>query len=45
MLRFDAIVIGAGVVGASIAWRLAPELRVAVVEMERTAGYHSSGRS
>lgn len=45
MPRFDAIVIGAGVVGASIAWRLAPELRVAVVEMERTAGYHSSGRS
>ena len=45
MQRFDAIVIGAGVVGASIAWRLAPKLRVAVVEMERTAGYHSSGRS
>lgn len=45
MQRFDAIVIGAGVVGASVAWRLAPKLRVAVVEMERTAGYHSSGRS
>ena len=45
MQRFDVIIIGAGVAGASLAWRLAPRLRTAVVEMERVPGYHSSGRS
>jgi D-arginine dehydrogenase len=45
MQRFDVIIIGAGVAGASLAWRLTPRLRTAVVEMERVSGYHSSGRS
>ncbi len=45
MAAFDVIVIGAGVVGASLAWRLAPSCRVAVVEAEDRPGYHSTGRS
>ena len=45
MATFDVIVIGAGVVGASLAFRLAPSCRVAVVEAEDQPGYHSTGRS
>ena len=41
----DAIVIGAGIAGASVAWRLAQHLRVLVVEREDQPGYHSTGRS
>ncbi len=42
---FDAIVIGAGMAGATAAAHLAPERRVALVEAEEAAGYHSTGRS
>ena len=42
---FDAVVIGAGMVGATAAAHLAPERRVALVEAEEAAGYHSTGRS
>ncbi len=42
---FDAIVIGAGMAGATAAAHLAPEHRVALVEAEEAAGYHSTGRS
>lgn len=45
MAAFDVIIIGAGVVGASLAWRLAPSCRVVVVETEDQPGYHSTGRS
>ncbi|MDE0239959.1 MAG: FAD-binding oxidoreductase [bacterium] len=45
MAAFDVIIIGAGVVGASLAWRLAPSARVVVVEAEDQPGYHSTGRS
>ena len=45
MAAFDVIIIGAGVVGASLAWRLAPSCRVAIVEAEDQPGYHSTGRS
>lgn len=43
--HFDVLIIGAGMAGASVAWRLAPDARVAVVEMEDQPGYHTTGRS
>ena len=42
---FDAIVLGAGIAGASVAAFLAPHARVCVVERETQPGYHSTGRS
>lgn len=41
----DIIVIGAGIAGATAAAHLAPHRRVVLLEMEPTAGYHSTGRS
>jgi D-arginine dehydrogenase len=43
--NFDAIVIGAGMAGATVAAHLAPDRRVALVEAEEAAGYHATGRS
>ena len=43
--RFDIIVIGAGIAGASAAAELAAEHRVVVLEAEAAAGMHSTGRS
>ncbi|HET6185153.1 MAG TPA: FAD-binding oxidoreductase [Acetobacteraceae bacterium] len=45
MERFDAVVIGAGMAGASAAWALAADRRVALLEAEAQAGYHTTGRS
>jgi D-arginine dehydrogenase len=45
---FDFAVIGAGIVGASIAFHLtraAPAARVLLLEAESAAGYHTTGRS
>jgi D-arginine dehydrogenase len=42
---FDAIVIGAGMAGATTAAHLATTYRVALLEAEESAGYHSTGRS
>ncbi|HEV2678866.1 MAG TPA: FAD-binding oxidoreductase [Rhodanobacter sp.] len=42
---FDAIVIGAGMAGASVAYFMAPHARVLVLERESYAGMHSTGRS
>lgn len=42
---FDAVVIGAGIAGASLAAALAPTHRVTLLEAEEVAGYHSTGRS
>ena len=42
---FDLAIFGAGIAGASLAWRLAPHRRVLLIEREEQAGYHSSGRS
>ncbi|MDA8048540.1 MAG: FAD-binding oxidoreductase [Rhodospirillales bacterium] len=42
---FDAIIVGAGMAGATVAGHLAPERRVALVEAEEAAGYHATGRS
>lgn len=42
---FDVVVIGAGMAGASIAAFLSEHRRVALVEAEEQAGYHTTGRS
>jgi D-arginine dehydrogenase len=42
---FDALVIGAGIAGATAAAHLAPARRVALLEAEESAGYHATGRS
>ncbi len=42
---FDVIVIGAGMAGATAAAHLAGTHRVALVEAEESAGYHTTGRS
>jgi len=41
----DILVIGAGIAGAAIAWHLAPEARVILLERECQPGYHATGRS
>ena len=43
--KFDAIMIGAGMAGASVAYFMAPHARVLVLEREAFAGMHSTGRS
>lgn len=42
---FDAVVIGAGMAGATAAAHLAADRRVAMLEAEEVAGYHATGRS
>lgn len=42
---FDAVVIGAGIAGATAAAHLAADRQVALVEAEESAGYHTTGRS
>ncbi len=42
---FDIIVIGAGIAGATAAAALAGPHRVALIEAEEAAGYHTTGRS
>jgi D-arginine dehydrogenase len=43
--RFDIVVIGAGMAGASVAAELAPHARVLIAEGEQQPGYHTTGRS
>jgi D-arginine dehydrogenase len=43
--RFDALVVGAGIGGATAAAHLAPTRRTALLEAEESAGYHTTGRS
>lgn len=43
--RFEAIVIGAGMAGATAAAHLSATRRVALLEAEESAGYHTTGRS
>ncbi|MGE3925886.1 MAG: FAD-dependent oxidoreductase, partial [Lautropia sp.] len=42
---FDFAVIGAGIAGASVAYRLAPQASVVLLERESQPGHHSTGRS
>ncbi len=45
MTETDFLIIGAGIAGAGIAYRLAPHGRVLMMDMEEQAGYHTTGRS
>jgi D-arginine dehydrogenase len=42
---FDIVIIGAGIAGATAAAALSPTHKVALVEAEEVAGFHSTGRS
>ncbi len=42
---FDVAVIGAGMAGSTVAAAIASDRRVALIEAEDVAGYHSTGRS
>ena len=42
---YDFAVVGAGIAGASVAYRLSATASVAVLERESQPGYHSTGRS
>ncbi|APW39764.1 FAD-dependent oxidoreductase [Rhodoferax koreense] len=45
MKEFNTIIFGAGIAGASLAWRLAGQRSLAIVERESQPGYHATGRS
>ena len=45
MREFDLAIIGAGIAGASLAWQLAAERSVLLLERETQPGYHATGRS
>ena len=48
MTRFDILIIGAGIGGASLAWSLlerASRLKLGLLEAESQPGYHTTGRS
>ena len=45
MHEFDVAIIGAGIAGASLGWRLAGQRHVIVLEQESQPGYHTTGRS
>jgi D-arginine dehydrogenase len=43
--RFDIVIVGAGMAGASLAARIGEQARVLVIEAEERPGYHATGRS
>ena len=45
MSRYDIAIVGAGIVGATLAAALAPHASVLLLEAEDQPGYHSTGRS
>lgn len=45
MSRYDVVIIGAGIAGASLAAQIAPRARVVMLEAEDQPGYHATGRS
>jgi D-arginine dehydrogenase len=44
-MNYDFIVIGAGIAGASVAYELARDNRVCILEAEARPGFHATGRS
>jgi len=45
MREFDVAIVGAGIAGASLAYRLAGKRSVLLLERESQPGYHATGRS
>jgi D-arginine dehydrogenase len=45
MNRFDIVIVGGGIAGASLGAELASKASVLILEREDSAGYHSTGRS
>ena len=45
MKRYDIVIVGAGIAGASLAAEIAPHASVLLIEAEDQAGYHATGRS
>ena len=45
MQEADIVIVGAGIAGASLAWRLAGQCSVLLLERETQPGYHATGRS
>ena len=45
MERFDIVIVGGGIAGASLGARLAPDVSVLLIEAEALCGRHSTGRS
>ncbi|HEY5007700.1 MAG TPA: FAD-dependent oxidoreductase, partial [Caulobacteraceae bacterium] len=45
MVVTDVVIIGGGIAGASLGYRLAAHRKVAMLEAESQPGYHSTGRS
>jgi len=45
MERYDVLIIGGGIAGASLGARLVPNLRVLIIEAEDLCGRHATGRS
>src|SRR5690606_7236654 len=43
--RCDVLIVGAGIAGASLAFELAAQRDVVLLEREAQPGYHSTGRS
>lgn len=45
MSRYDIVIVGAGIAGASLAAEVAPHASVLLLEAEDQPGYHATGRS